>query len=103
MSKTIELQIEKSQTLIEGFNRNIAELRSKGVRDESLNAMSNDLVTLKKINDECDALREDLAGKVKKMNEVLNRVKDAFADHKRIVKSTYPQECWINYGVQDKR
>ena len=49
MSKTIELQIEKSQTLIEGFNRNIAELRSKGVRDESLNAMSNDLVTLKKL------------------------------------------------------
>ena len=103
MSKTIELQIEKSQTLIEGFNRNIAELRSKGVRDESLNAMSNDLVTLKKINDECDALREDLAGKVKKMNEVLKRVKDAFADHKRSVKSNYPQEHWINYGVQDKR
>ena len=49
MSKTIELQIEKSQTLIEGCNRNIAELRSKGVRDESLNAMSNDLVTLKKL------------------------------------------------------
>ena len=75
MSKTIELQIEKSQTLIEGFNRNIAELRSKGVRDESLNAMSNDLVTLKKINDECDALREDLSVKVKEMNVVLKRVR----------------------------
>ena len=103
MSKTIELQIEKSQTLIEGLSSNIAELRSKGVRDESLNAMSNDLVTLKKINDECDALREDLSVKVKEMNVVLKRVKDAFADHKRIVKSNYPQERWINYGVQDKR
>ena len=103
MSKTIELQIEKSQVLIEGLNRNIGELRSKGVRDESLTTMSNDLAALKKMSDECDAIREDLAGKVKKMNEVLKRVKDAFADHKRIVKSNYPQEHWINYGVQDKR
>ena len=85
MSKTIELQIEKSRVLIEGLNSNIAELRSKG------------------INDECDALREKLSGKVKEMNEVLKRVKDSFADHKRIVKSNYPQERWINYGVQDKR
>ena len=103
MSKTIELQIEKSQTLIEGFKRNIAELRSKGVKDESLTTMSNDLATLKKASNECDAIREDLSVKVKEMNVVLKRVKDAFADHKRIVKSNYPQECWINYGVQDKR
>ena len=103
MSKTIELQIEKSRILIEGLNSNIAELRSKGINDESLTNMSNDLVTLKKINDECDALREKLSGKVKEMNEVLKHVKDAFADHKRIVKSNYPQERWINYGVQDKR
>ena len=42
-------------------------------------------------------------GKVKTMNEVLKRVKEAFADHKLIVKRNYPQERWINYGVQDKR
>ena len=103
MSKTIELQIEKSQVLIEGLNRNICELRAKGVRDESLTAMSNDLTTLKKMSDECDAIREDLSGKVKTMNEVLKRVKEAFANHKLIVKRNYPQERWINYGVQDKR
>lgn len=103
MSKTIELQIEKSQVLIEGLNRNIGELRSKGVRDESLTTMSNDLAALKKMSDECDTIREDLAGKVKTMNEVLKRVKEAFADHKLIVKRNYPQERWINYGVQDKR
>ena len=103
MSKTIELQIEKSQVLIEGLNRNICELRAKGVRAESLTAMSNDLTTLKKMSDECDAIREDLSVKVKKMNEVLKRVKEAFANHKLIVKRNYPQESWINYGVQDKR
>ena len=103
MSKTIDLQIEKSQVLIEGLNNNIAELGSKGIYAEKLTVMSNDLATLKKMNNECDALREELAGRVKQMNAVLKCVKDDFAAHKRIIKCTYPQERWINYGVQDKR
>lgn len=103
MSKTIELQIEKSLILIEGLNNNIAELGSKGINAGTLTAMSNDLATLKEMNNECDALREELTAKVKRMNEVLCHVKEAFAHHKRIIKSNYPQECWINFGVQDKR
>ena len=99
MSKTIDLQIEKSQVLIEGLNNNIAELGSKGIYAEKLTAMGNDLATLKKMNNECDALREELAGRVKQMK----CVKDDFAAHKRIIKCNYPQERWINYGVQDKR
>lgn len=103
MSKTTELQIEKSQVLIEGLNRHIAELSSKGIQAASLTTMSEDLAILKKMSEECDALKETLSGKVKEMNTVLKRVKDTFADHKRIVKSNYPQERWIDYGVQDKR
>ena len=103
MSKTIELQMEKSRVLIEGLNNNIAELREKGVKDESIITMSNDLATLKQMNSECDALREELAGKIKSINAVLKRVKDDFTAHKRIIKCNYPQERWIDYGVQDKR
>ena len=94
---------QPNEPVIKYITRNICELRAKGVRDESLTAMSNDLTTLKKMSDECDAIREDLSGKVKTMNEVLKRVKEAFANHKLIVKRNYPQESWINYGVQDKR
>ena len=86
MSKTIELQIEKSRVLVEGLNKNIESLRAKGISEDSLQSMTNDLNLLKEANDECDKAREELSLKVK-----------------RIIKTSYPQEQWINYGVQDKR
>ena len=103
MSKTLELQIEKSRVLVEGLNKNIESLRAKGISEDSLQSMTNDLNLLKEANDECDKAREELSLKVKRMNQILAGVKEAFAEKKRIIKTSYPQEQWINYGVQDKR
>ncbi|MBR1400131.1 MAG: hypothetical protein IJ604_00520 [Prevotella sp.] len=103
MSKTIELQIGKSQTLIDGLRKNLEELKARGISDADLNKMSEELDLLSKCNSECDALRAELSLKVKKMNAVLNDVKDSFAAKKRIIKVNYPQEAWANYGVMDKR
>ncbi|MGM9704256.1 MAG: hypothetical protein ACI3YZ_12040 [Prevotella sp.] len=103
MSKTIDLQIEKSRVLIEGLSKNIETLRDKGIVSDELQAMTADLERLKVANDECDKIREELSQKVKNMNAILSGVKEAFAEKKRIIKVNYPQEQWIRYGVQDKR
>ena len=103
MSKTIDLQIEKSRVLIEGLSKNLETLRSKGIVSDELQAMSADLDKLKAANDECDQIREELSRKVKAMNGILAGVNDAFAEKKLIIKTNYPQEEWIIYGVQDKR
>ena len=103
MSKTIELQIEKSRVLIEGLSKNIGALTSKGITDSSLESMTKDLEKLALANEECSRVREELSIKVKHMNSILATVKEAFADEKRIIKTNYPQEHWIRYGVQDKR
>ena len=39
----------------------------------------------------------------KQMNEVLARVKEAYADKKKTLKGYYPQERWADYGIPDKR
>ena len=103
MSKTIDLQIEKSRVLIEGLSKNIETLPDKGIVSDELQAMTADLERLKVANDECDKIREELSQKVKNMNAILSGVKEAFAEKKRIIKVNYPQEQWIRYGVQDKR
>lgn len=103
MSKTIELQIEKSRVLIEGLSKNIDALAGKGISDSSLQSMTKDLEQLSLANEVCDRVREELSQKVKHMNEILTSVKEAFAEKKRIIKTSYPQELWIKYGVQDKR
>ncbi|MCR5270215.1 MAG: hypothetical protein K6D91_04255 [Prevotella sp.] len=44
-----------------------------------------------------------LQPKVKHMNEVLSTVKTTYAEAKKAIKGYYPQECWADYGVPDKR
>lgn len=101
MSKTTEIQIEKSRLLIDSFRKNIEQLA--GVREEELNKMSADLDSLHEMGKEVDAIREKLSVATKKMNEVMATVKYDFADKKKLIKLNYPQERWIEFGVTDKR
>jgi hypothetical protein len=103
MSKTIDLQVEKSSVLLKGLRNNIAELANKGITANQLNEMESDLKALKAANEECDHIREGLSAKVKAMNAILNHVKDSFADKKKVVKGYYTQEEWNRFGVMDKR
>ncbi len=103
MSKTIDLQIEKSRVLIEGLRRNMNALHDKGFSNEQLDAMSAELAKLHEASEECDRMREAVSAKVKNTNSILAGVKEKFAESKKIIKDFYPQEEWIRYGVHDKR
>ena len=103
MSKTIDLQIEKSRVLIDGLRKNMDELKSKGFSNDELNRMAADLDALQAANDECDKVREELSTRVKTVNGILENVKTMFAEKKKIINQNYVQEQWIRYGVQDKR
>lgn len=103
MSKTVDLQIEKSSNLINGLRKNIGELDPQKFNNGELDAMAADLKQLAAASKECDEMREVLSKKVNAMNDILSRVKVAYADKKKIIKTTYPQEQWTKYGVTDKR
>ncbi len=103
MSKTIDLQIEKSRILIEGLRKNMEELKNKGFNDAELDEMSAELDRLHVASEECDALREQVSLKVRHMNDILLGVKDKFIEKKKVIKGYYPQEQWLKFGVQDKR
>ena len=103
MSKTVEIQIEKSRNLVEGLRRHVKEMGEHGVTNDEINAMEQAVKELEAANAEVDRLREDLKPKVKVMNDVMNRVKNTYAEKKKTLKGYYPQERWIDYGVPDKR
>ena len=103
MSKTIELQIEKSRNLIGGLRKHLNEGVGGGVTTAEIDEMERVLGELSAANDECERLRAELAPKVKHMNEVLAVAKNAYADKKKTLKGYYPQERWADYGVPDKR
>lgn len=103
MSKTVDLQVEKSSVLLKGLRDNISELTNKGITSDQLNNMEADINALKAANMECDKIREELSAKVKRMNAIINNVKKTFLEKKKVIKGYYPQEEWIRYGVMDKR
>ena len=74
-----------------------------GVSNDEINSMEQSLTEQESANSEVERLREELTPKVKKMNEVLARVKEAYAEKKKTLKGYYPQERWIEYGIPDKR
>ena len=102
MSKTVEIQIEKSRNLVEGLRKHLKGIGG-GVTNEEINAMEKAVSELQSANAEVDRLREELAPKVKHMNAVLARVKESYADKKKMLKGYYPQERWMDYGIPDKR
>ncbi len=103
MSKTIDLQIEKSRCLINGIRKNLNVLESKGFSNQELDLMASELDKLKVANEQCDAARAELSKKVKECNAILSSVKEKFADRKKTLKGYFPQEEWAKYGVMDKR
>ena len=102
MSKTVEIQIEKSRNLVEGLRKHLSGIGG-GVTNEEISAMEQAVRELEAANAEVDRLREELAPKVKQMNAVMARVKSAYAEKKKTLKGYYPQERWADYGVPDKR
>ena len=103
MSKTIELQMEKSRNLIDGLRKHLRQGVDGGVNVHEIDQMELTLSELQAANVECDRLRAELAPRVKRMNELLATVKTAYAEKKKTLKGYYPQEQWALYGVPDKR
>ena len=103
MSKTVEIQVEKSRGLVEGMRRHVKEMGERGVTIQEINEKELAIKELEAANAEVDRLREELNPKVKQMSYVLYRVKEVYAEKKKTLKGYYPQERWMDYGIPDKR
>lgn len=103
MSKTIDLQVEKSRSLIEGYRSHLSELQGRGVSADQLDRMEQNIQRLFAAGEECDRMRAALNEKVRDTNAILQAVKDEFLQQKQIVKAAYDQEDWRRYGIMDKR
>ncbi len=102
MSKTVEIQIEKSRGLIQGLRKHLSQ-GGKGTTIQELDTMESALNLLVAANEECERLRAELGPKVMHMNELLAGVKADYVGHKLIIKNNYPQERWMAYGLPDKK
>ncbi|MBR0023719.1 MAG: hypothetical protein IJP59_03825, partial [Muribaculaceae bacterium] len=77
--------------------------KGEGITGSEIDNMEKAVNDLRAANEEVDRLRNELAPKVKHMNDVLAIVKTAYTTQKKKLKDCYPQEKWADYGIPDKR
>ena len=58
MSKTVEIQIEKSRGLVEGLRRHVKEMGESGVSNKEIDEMEQAVKELEAVNEEVDRIRE---------------------------------------------
>ena len=88
MSKTVEIQIEKSRSLVEGLRRHVKEMGERGVTNDEINAMEQAVKELEAANAEVDSIREQLTPTVAKLKVAMDRVKEAYSEKKKTLKGT---------------
>ena len=103
MSKTVEIQIEKSRSLVEGLRRHVKEMGERGVTNEEINAMEQSIKELEAVNAEVDSIREQLTPTVAKLKLVMDRVKEAYTEKKKTLKGSPRSAGWTTvYPTSDR-
>ena len=103
MSRTIDLQVEKSMTLINALKKKYLDVKDKGIKMEDLQEMEIQLANLKASSMQADELREKLSAQIRATNNILVQIKESYKNTKDIIRGYYPQECWSEFGVMGKR
>ena len=103
MSRTIDLQVEKSMTLINALKKKYSDVKDKGIKMEDLQEMEIQLANLKTSSMQADELREKLSAQIRATNNILVQIKESYKNTKDIIRGYYPQECWSEFEVMDKR
>lgn len=103
MSVTILNEIDKADVLVTGLKKHLAEMKQLGIGADAIKRLEEAAKTLRQKDEEVDALRRQASLKGHQNRELLADLKAQMLEFRKAVKNRYPQNEWINYGVQDKR
>ena len=103
MSVTVLNEIDKANVLVAGLRKHLSEVKELGITTDALNKLEEASKALKQKDEELDALRRQATLKSHENRDLLDDLKAQMLVLRKSVKARYPQQTWINYGVQDKR
>ena len=103
MSVTNLNVIDKADALVAGLRKHPKELKELGITTDAVNRMEEEAKALRLKDAEVDELRRQANLKAHENLELIANLKAQMLTMRNAVKSRYPQQEWINYGVPDKR
>lgn len=103
MGKTVNEQIAKGRSLVEGLSQNLAELESKGITAEMVAKLEDLCNQTQQKGAEQDKLNEEYHAKTAEVSALMAALKGTINEVKGIIKPHYLPTEWIKYGIQDKK
>lgn len=103
MSKTIDTQVEKVRKLVEGMLRNRDKLSAKGLSVDNIDQLTRDIEKLNASSEKYEAMKAECSAQSKLTHELLDKLKEDYAPFRNLIRNNFPQEQWIEFGLQDKR
>lgn len=103
MARMYSEQIEKTRLLVNGLKNNIGRVRDKGLDEKFLNDLETGNGLMSIYNEEYDRLKVDFKTKSIQTNKKLEEVKKQVKEAKRILKRSFEQSEWKDFGVFDKK
>ena len=103
MSVTNLNEIDKADVLVAGLRKNLEEVKKLGITTDAINRLEEASKALRQKDAEVDELRRQATLKAHENLELIADLKAQMLAMRNAVKTHYPQNEWIKFGVQDKR
>lgn len=103
MGKTVNEQIAKGRSLVEGIRSNLAELESRGITAETIEKLEKLCNQTEEKGAEQDKLNEEYHRKTAEVSSLMAALKGSINEIKGMIKPHYLPTEWIKYGILDKK
>ena len=104
MAKVYAEQVKKAQFLATGLKKNYEQVKSRcDITMEQIQDLETAADEAARMNEEVEALREEVSRKAAAANRKLDEVKSRMMSAKRQIKASFDPMKWLELGVMDKR
>ncbi len=95
--------VSQAQVMAAGLKANLNEIKKRGIDEDFVAELEKNRSEAIALNDEQERLKAELKQKTETLNGKIDAINTKMSEAKKLVKLTFPQSQWIEFGIADKR
>lgn len=103
MSRIISEKVKIQQKIVGGIREKITLISEKGISEEQLKKLAEDLEEIGKRNLELEKDKTEIRLRARTFNHDVARINNKIKNLKKLVKDNFEKDKWIEFGILDKR
>lgn len=95
--------VSQAQVMAAGLKANLNEIKKRGIDEDFVAELEKNRSEAIALNDEQERLKAELKQKTETLNSKIDAINTKMSEAKKLVKLTFPQSQWIEFGITDKK